>query len=173
MELQDFSGLRPVPDEKTGKLEPVTIPLNGQRYHCDPEPPADVVLAATTGTDSEAMEFMARAAAGEQLTPDQQAKAARAGESSLLKAVRFLEKVLEPESLERWRYYMSAPPDGTTPAKRAEHKKGRITLVQVVHVFRALVAHYSGGRPTTAPSSSGNGHDGAGTTSTAGQQPAE
>lgn len=172
MELQDFSHLRPSTVDGNER-EPITVPLNGQRYHCDPEPPANVVLAATTGTDITAMELMARAAGGEELTPAEQARAAAVGEGSLVKAVRFLDAVLEPESRQRWAYYMSAPPEKATPAKRKEHDAGRITLVQVVHVFRALIAQYSGGRPTTAPSSSGNGHDGAGATSTAGQPDGE
>jgi hypothetical protein len=166
MEIEDFSKLR------AASPSALVIPLNGKRYKCDPEPPADVVLAATTGVDSRALEAMAKMADGGELTAGEQAAAAGAGSSSMTKAARFLEQVLEPESLEQWRRFVR-PPEGLEGKALTEWKKHKITWQQVVAVFRALVQHYSGGRPTTPPSSSGNGHDDGGATSTAGVQPAE
>lgn len=166
MEIEDFSKLRDV------NATPLVIPLNGKRYKCDPNPPADVVLSATTGVDSRALEAMAKMADGTELTGAEQAAAAGAGSSSMVKAARFLEQVLEPESLEQWRRFVR-PPEGLTGRQLTEYTKHKITWQQVVAVFRALIQHYSGGRPTTPASSSENGHDDAGTTSTAGVQPAE
>lgn len=165
MELEDFSDLRDLRDG------PIRIPLNGVVYMADPHPPADVPLAATTGADVHAMELMARATEGETLTGAEQARAATVGQSSLTKAVVFLQDVLEPESLERWRFHMAKAPADASTKVRNEHAKHRITLRQVVAVYRALIAAYSGGRPTTPASSSGNGHGDAGTTSTPGASP--
>lgn len=167
MEIEDFSSLRDLNDG------PIVVPLNGKKYKADPHPPADVPLAATTGVSSIALDAMAKIGDGVELTQQEQAAAAAAGSSSMTKAVIFLQQVLEPESLELWTYHMRPADPEWDARKKAEHRKHKITLRQLVAVYRALIQQYSGGRPTTAPSSSENGHDGAGVTSTAGVQPPE
>lgn len=181
VKLDDFSHLR------EGR-ERVEIPLNGATYWAIPEPPADVLMEATqlaSGPElAELQRLVEKAAAGTdeerallEADPGTQLAAARMGGDMAVRAVRMLQAVLEPESLERWVANMKPYPpleEGATAAKRkrweegrAQHDRERISAPQLMSVWRGLMAHY-GGRPTTPSGSSVNGSGSGGGTSMAG-----
>lgn len=158
MQIQDFTDLKPVSDD-------IEIPLNGVVYYADPNPAADLVLAAvgTGGLSDDDIALLVEAANNgqEAMTPTQQGRAAVAGMSATTRALRFLQDVLRPESAATWAENMKAK--GTPEA---------ITLAQCMAVYRALLEVYTG-RPTTPPPSSRNGRGGTGRSSTAGARAKE
>lgn len=182
VQLRDFSELRQA-------TERVEIPLNGEVYFAIPEPAAEVVLAAT-GMQSGAIELATELmnlgidqqdpAAMQRMTESNPVLAMRlatAGMSTTERSIKFLQDVLEPESARRWAQNMRAlppPPPGVDPetweptdAELAAHRRRQISLRQCMAVYNALVQHYAQ-RPTGPSSSSSNGGDGSGGTSTAG-----
>lgn len=169
MELTDFSALK---DERSGT--PIRIPLNGVVYMADPNPAADVILEAIGAKAEDEVDVTLAAkmiAEGEDgLSTGEKAKLNASGMSATRRMLRFLDNVLEPQSLEKWLANMRPADPEWDARKRNAHEKVRITMPQLKAVFQALLAAYSGG-PTAAPSSSSNGHGAAGPTSTAGAQP--
>lgn len=186
MELRDYSDLRAPAGGR------VRIPLNGEVYYANPDPPAETTLAASgkipdgladalsgiNVKDPDAMKAL------EESNPVLLMRLAQAGQSSTERAIKFLQDVLEPESARRWAANMRPrpatppPPEGVDPEKweqtwqptageQEAHNRRLITLRQCVAVYQELIGHYSG-RPTAPPSSSENGHGGTGGTSTAG-----
>ncbi len=168
-DFPDFSHLR---DARAGAA--ITIPLNGQKYHAMPDPPADLVLDLVAGEIGVDPELATRWEAGgpEALTQAEAIGIAQVSRNQRVKQVRFLEQVLDAESLERWKTYMSPLKEGATTAERNRWNKHRITLEQALSVVKHLLRVYSEGRPTEAVSSS-NGHGDTGLTSTAGAPNAE
>jgi hypothetical protein len=158
----DYSAMR---SEREGK--PIVIPLNGQRYHAIPDPPADLVLEAITGVDIDPALAARFETEPESVGTADRIKVASAGREGRRRMVAFLDAVLEPDSAARWAFYLGRLPDDATPQQRADHAKHRITMPQVQAVYQQLQRIYSGGTPTEAPSSS-NGHGATGSTSTAG-----
>jgi DNA-binding NarL/FixJ family response regulator len=172
MQLNDYS------DMKKGGV--ITIPLNGETYEAYADPPADVSLESIGAMNAADLQALAKVIeqqkAGETVAldiendPQFAAAAMRAGSAGLThthRAVMFFQHVLTPESAERWAANMRPPDPEASKAEQKKHIARQITLQQVMAVHRELVAVY-GGRPTTPPSSSQNGHGGTGGTSTAG-----
>ncbi len=164
VEFPDFSELR-----AARQGDRIKIPLNGQNYYADPEPPADLVLEAVGAQplSQEVADALAAEPDGSTLTADQRRLVQDTGHSATQRMMQFMQVVLEPESAERWATYMRPVPITATAKERQDHDKRRVTLAQVKAVYQQLLAVYSGGRPTEAPSSS-NGHGATGTSSTAG-----
>lgn len=170
-DFPDYSHMRADGDGRAPK--PIVIPLNGQKYHAITDPPAGLILAATTES-GDIYELQAKLVAsgddeGTTLTTDERVAMARAAGGQARRMDEFFAEVLEPDSHDRWVKNLSPLPEGATPAERKAHQKARITVPQARSVYQRLVAIYSGGRPTGAPSSS-NGHGATGTTSTDGVQ---
>lgn len=162
MQLTDFSSLKAPPDAT------VTIPLNGVNYHAIADIAADVVLSAASVEAADDVVTLPEGVSLDQLADTDPATAARlerAGASNLVRLTRFMEQVMEPDSWATWCANMKMPDKGLTPAARKKHLERMITLRQLLAVFRALLAHYSG-RPTEPSSSSPNGDGGTGGTST-------
>jgi len=163
VQLEDYSNLRAPVDEK------VTIPLNGVNYHAAADVAADVALGSTVASSTD-MPEIPEGMTMEQLAesnPGAAARLSKAGGSSLMKALDFIETVMEPDSWEQWQANMKRPEKGLTPAKRKAHLERMITLPQMLAVFKALLKHYTG-RPTTPSAPSQNGVGGTGGTSTDG-----
>lgn len=167
-EFPDFSELR---SARAG--DRIKIPLNGQHYFAEPEPPADLVLDAI-GAGGASVELLTKLEGdpdGEGLTTAERAQLMAQGSSSTRRMLQFMQSVLEPESAERWAQYMRPVPITASAKERKDHDARRITIAQVKAVYSQLLAVYSGGnRPTEAPSSS-NGSGATGTTSTGGASP--
>lgn len=168
VQLTDYSNLRAPTAEK------VTIPLNGVNYHALAEVPGGLILDASASKETDDLPDLPPGTTMEDLQEGDTATAVKygkAGAKSLVRARDFMEAVLEPDSWEQWQTYLAKPTKGMTPAQRKKYLAHMITLPQMLAVFRALLAHYAG-RPTKASSSSQNGADATGGTSTDGA-PAE
>lgn len=163
--LNDYSGLK--------RTERVEIPLNGEVYYAEPDPPAGTTLASLGAFTPDEITAMATAmkARADDTTEDVDVavmlQASAAGMNNTRRAVKFMDDVLEPESASRWASNMMPAKDDWTAAQKKKHAAKHITLAQVMAVYGDLVAHYSN-RPTTPSSSSQNGRGGTGGTSTAG-----
>lgn len=192
MELPDFTNLRPAPDpEAPGGFELIKIPLNGEVYYAMPTPPANSTLAAV-GNVEVAGELAGQLAAAQTAAGNTEALAELAIKNPVLmvklstmqmghteRAVKFLQDVLEPASAIRFAANMRPPdpPDMARvddPAYMVQYRseweaqaRRQIGLAQVLAVYQALQAHYTG-RPTGPSSSSSDGHGGTGDSSTAG-----
>jgi hypothetical protein len=173
-EIEDFSELRAPASAR------VKVPLNGEVYWATPEPEADVVLMGMGTITPEIAEAQAAAqeaqAAGRaeewmKENPRLAVLLQSASATTTERAVQFLQDVLEPESAQRFADAMRPLPNGSehTKAERDAHERRRITLPQMMAVYRALIGSYAGGRPTSPPSSSRNGRGGTGRTSTGGR----
>jgi hypothetical protein len=169
VELKDFSDLRT--DEE------VVIPLNGIKYRALANPPAQLIVEATTAASSAELALVVRAMQEDaSLSAEERAQVQSVSRESTAKALKFLDRVLEPESAARWAHYMRPLPtveEGAdrdpTQAEVEDHQEHAITLRQCVAVYQQLVVHYAG-RPTEAPSPSKSGRGASGGRSTAGRR---
>jgi hypothetical protein len=158
----------------------IKIPLNGEVYEAMGDPPAEIPLESLGALDADDLGTIAKvmqlhdagadleaASAADPSLLAAAAKAAGAGMQSTRRALRMLEVVLLPDSLERWQANMRPPDPKWAKAKQTAHRDKMITLQQVMAVYQDLMKEY-GRRPTSPSLSSTNGHGGTGGTSTAG-----
>lgn len=132
------------------KREPLKFQIDDDVFYAAPMIGADVLRDVLDMTDATALQSVDLEGA----TLEQRRAAASAASSQTAKTMAFLDQVLEEESALRF-------------AERMRSTTEPITIEQAFRVWQWLIGEY-GSRPTQPSSPSANGHDGTGTSSTAG-----
>lgn len=132
------------------KREPLKFQIDDDVFYAAPSIGADVLRDVLDMTDATAMQGIDI----EHATPEDRRRVASAASSQTGKTMAFLDNVLEEESARRF-------------AERMRSTTEPITIEQAFQVWQWLIGEY-GSRPTQPSSPSVNGHDGTGTSSTAG-----
>lgn len=144
--MQDFS--RPKVERETIKFK-----VDDDVFEAYPEIGGQVLMPAISldGLDDLVGQSPSSVQA---MSTEEQSRAASAASKQTVRALQFMDTVLLPDSSARF-------------AERMRSVEEPITLEQAFQIWRWLLSQY-GARPTEPSSPSQNGHDGTGTSSTAG-----
>jgi hypothetical protein len=153
--MKDFS--RPL------KLEPIRFKADGDTFEAIPELSAEMTMQAVELMNTMGVMTLEGMSVGDldpaTATPEdfERARSIASGANKYIgQIMAMLDELLLPKSAERF-------------AERLKDKVNPITLLQAIEIWKYLVEQYTG-RPTSPSSSSTNGHDDGGTSSTVGVQ---